>query len=146
MRLWAAGAARNPRPAGDGNNPSQTSRTGTRTHRHLSLASAPSTPSLGAAESGLQRMPTDPCAPHAHSTCPFARRHGQCTHLHTAQVTRHAGIPAVDQWPHLACHNLLSFCSLLSTQESSAASQKCRFRVRHFGRVFVLPYEYTTAQ
>ena len=47
---------------------------------------------------------------------------------------------------HLACHSLLSFWNLLSTQESSAASQKCRFRVRHFGRVFVLPYKYTTAQ
>ena len=34
---------------------------------------------------------------------------------------------------------------LLSVQESSAASHKCRFRVRHFGRVFALPYKYSWA-
>ena len=91
-------------------------------------------------------MPTEPRAPHAHSTCPFARRHGQCTRLRTAQVTWHAGMTAVDQLAHLACHSLLSFWNLLSTQESSAASHKCHFRVRHFGRVFDLPFKNTLGE
>ena len=38
------------------------------------------------------------------------------------------------------CNPLLSRI-LLSTPESSAASHKCRFRVRRFGRVFALPYK-----
>ena len=115
----------------------------------LRPASAPIHTALDAAETGLRgdhaRRPA-PHTPHAHSTCPFAHRHGQCTRLRTAQVTWHAGMTAVDQLAHLACHSLLSFWNLLSTQESSAASHKCHFRVRHFGRVFDLPFKNTLGE
>ena len=115
----------------------------------LRPASAPIHTALDAAETGLRgdhaRRPA-PHTPHAHSTCPFARRHGQCTK--PAHSTSHTarGHDCCRSIAHLACHSLLSFWSLLRTQESSAASHKCRFRVRHFGRVFVLPYKYRTAQ
>ena len=92
-------------------------------------------------------MPTEPRAPHAHSTCPFARRHGQCTRLRTAQVTQHAGMTAVDQLP-TSCMSqpplVLEFAehsrelSRFSQMPFSCASvwQGLRFAVqKHFGRV-----------
>ena len=41
----------------------------------------------------------------------------------------------------LAPHSPLLFTIMLSAQESSAASHKCYFRVRHFGSIFELPYK-----
>ena len=80
--------------------------------------------------------------PRAHTTRPFARQHGRSTRLHVPQVTRHTHhvdsrsqpLP-VGQCPCAARR------ILLIVPESSAASHKCRFHVRHFGRVFVLPYK-----
>jgi hypothetical protein len=54
--------------------------------------------------------------------------------------TRHTGHDRSRSTANLARHSLLSFRILLSTQESLAASNKCHFRVRCFGRVFALPY------
>ena len=38
-----------------------------------------------------------------------------------------------------------SLFELLSVKESSAASPKCHFRVRRFGRLFGLPYKFSAA-
>jgi hypothetical protein len=54
--------------------------------------------------------------------------------------TRHTGHGRSRSTANLARHSLLSFRILLSTQESLAASHKCHFCVRRFGRVFALPY------
>ena len=54
--------------------------------------------------------------------------------------TRHTGHGRSRSTANLARHSLLSFRILLSTQESLAASHKCNFCVRRFGRVFDLQY------
>ena len=47
-------------------------------------------------------------------------------------------ITRLPAWHTLACPSHLN---LPCCVESSAATHKCHFRVRHFGRVFILPYK-----
>ena len=78
----------------------------------------------------------------ARSACPFARRHDRSSHLHVSVELR-APYSHNHMVVHM-CHACLAF-SLLhlpNAQESSAASHKCHFCVRRFGRVFELPYKF----
>ena len=99
---------------------------------------------LDAGEDGLQLwlwMLSALRAPQAHSTCRFECPHSGSTHLHVV-VEPHA--------PHSHDHMIVCMyhagsafllLHLPTPKESSVASHKCHFRVRHFGRVFSLPYK-----
>ena len=80
---------------------------------------------------------TAPHTPHAHPTHPVAATPAWPMHssADTAQV-----IAANMSHDHVS---LCCFYNLPSVQESSAASHKCHFCVRHFGRVFALPFKNT---
>ena len=70
-----------------------------------------------------------------------SRLHGRSTHLHVF-VEPHA--PRSHDHMILCMWHAGVFVSLLdlpTLQESSAASHKCHFRVRHFRRVFDSPYK-----
>ena len=88
-------------------------------------------------------MLSAPRAPQARSACPFARRHDRSSHLHVSVAEPRAPY-SHDHMIVPMCHACLAF-SLLhlpTAQESSAAFHtECHFCVRHFGRVFDLPYK-----
>ena len=63
-----------------------------------------------------------------------------CAMCLTTHILRHSAHSMIT---HVACWHDPLFLHLLCIKENSAASDKCHFRVRHFGRVFNLPY--TTA-
>jgi hypothetical protein len=126
--------------------------TRTLTHRTLLPASAPS-----ALLSTLLRPPCKGdracCLHHMHlMRTPLAHLHAGmadalvCWSAHAAQVMRqtyHDHMSALHQL-HLA--HISPVHDLPSVQESSAASYKCHFCVRHFGRVFDLPYKMLLTQ
>ena len=77
------------------------------------------------------------------TTRTYSRRYGRGTRLHApcvphAHDTPH---PPYDRTLHIAHWHGPLFWHLLCVKQSSAASHKCHYCVRHFGRVFISPYK-----